>query len=279
VYLVGHNAPGFDERQGVPPRITLATRHNTRYHNMVRKYAGVVAGQFFGHLHSDSFRIIYDQQAIPGEIGILEMQNSDYCLGKLSCFRIELTAKWILYNFSWQLLLKSSEARQFMARNFYPLNSATTHRFRNRLMALALEGTSQFGGTGRGPLPMKEASTTRMELEKLTQLFTLRPRFESIVFGFEIFGSDDGLKRLGGGVVSKIIEKSSTNSTFKDRKLTLSWRGPVPRGEDAHTCSFELFHRPIFLMKPIEPQSYTNQLASKDNGIGALKYARHPTKG
>ncbi|BES88133.1 sphingomyelin phosphodiesterase [Nesidiocoris tenuis] len=65
VYLVGHNAPGFDERQGVPPRITLATRHNTRYHNMVRKYAGVVAGQFFGHLHSDSFRIIYDQQGSP----------------------------------------------------------------------------------------------------------------------------------------------------------------------------------------------------------------------
>ncbi|KAF6207898.1 hypothetical protein GE061_016347 [Apolygus lucorum] len=64
IYLVGHIAPGFDERHG-PQRITLATRHNTRYHNMVRKYAGVVAGQFFGHLHSDSFRIIYDQQGSP----------------------------------------------------------------------------------------------------------------------------------------------------------------------------------------------------------------------
>ncbi|KAL1117772.1 hypothetical protein AAG570_004087, partial [Ranatra chinensis] len=65
VYLVGHIAPGFDERQGSPPRLGLAPRHNARYVQMISKYSEVIMGQFFSHLHSDTFRIVYTHTGVP----------------------------------------------------------------------------------------------------------------------------------------------------------------------------------------------------------------------
>lgn len=55
-------APGSDERQrGVIPskHIAYSDYHNKRYLQIVRKYASIIVGQFFGHLHSDTFRVIY----------------------------------------------------------------------------------------------------------------------------------------------------------------------------------------------------------------------------
>lgn len=52
-------APGSDERQGKPPRPVMSPDHNERYIRLVRKYADIITGQFFGHLHSDTFRVIY----------------------------------------------------------------------------------------------------------------------------------------------------------------------------------------------------------------------------
>ncbi|XP_024086116.1 acid sphingomyelinase-like phosphodiesterase 3b isoform X2 [Cimex lectularius] len=65
VYLVGHVSPGYDERQGAPPRMGLAKIHNERYHEMVQKYSEVITGQFFGHLHSDTFRLVYNEHGEP----------------------------------------------------------------------------------------------------------------------------------------------------------------------------------------------------------------------
>lgn len=65
VYLVGHMAPGVDERQGTPPRPTMSQFHNARYLQLVRKYADIITGQFFGHLHSDTFRIVYSDTGRP----------------------------------------------------------------------------------------------------------------------------------------------------------------------------------------------------------------------
>lgn len=57
VYVVGHTPPGVDERaSGARP---LKEHHNRRYLQLVRQYAGIIAGQFFGHWHSDTFRTIY----------------------------------------------------------------------------------------------------------------------------------------------------------------------------------------------------------------------------
>lgn len=64
VYIVGHIPPGSDERQrGVihPMHIAYKDFHNKKYLKLVRKYADIIVGQFFGHLHSDSFRVIYNE--------------------------------------------------------------------------------------------------------------------------------------------------------------------------------------------------------------------------
>lgn len=64
VYLVGHVAPGWDERQkGLfqPAHGAYSDYHNRKYIDLVRNYSGIIVGQFFGHLHSDSFRVMYDK--------------------------------------------------------------------------------------------------------------------------------------------------------------------------------------------------------------------------
>lgn len=56
-------APGSDERQiGLIPNghTTYSEKNNLRYLRLIRKYASIIQGQFFGHLHSDSFRIVYN---------------------------------------------------------------------------------------------------------------------------------------------------------------------------------------------------------------------------
>ncbi|ALC44232.1 CG32052, partial [Drosophila busckii] len=63
VYIVGHMPPGVDERQLGPQlsgQQSFTERNNRRYLELVRKYASVIQGQFFGHLHSDTFRLMYD---------------------------------------------------------------------------------------------------------------------------------------------------------------------------------------------------------------------------
>ncbi|XP_074038986.1 acid sphingomyelinase-like phosphodiesterase 3b [Leptinotarsa decemlineata] len=68
VYLVGHMPPGSNERQRAattPSHIAYLDHHNKKYLEIVRKYAGIIAGQFFGHLHSDTFRVIYGENGRP----------------------------------------------------------------------------------------------------------------------------------------------------------------------------------------------------------------------
>ncbi|XP_077288095.1 acid sphingomyelinase-like phosphodiesterase 3b [Arctopsyche grandis] len=68
VYIVGHVPPGADERQGGAPPLpqtSFSEENNKRYLRLVRKFHGTIAGQFFGHLHSDSFRIMYNDLGKP----------------------------------------------------------------------------------------------------------------------------------------------------------------------------------------------------------------------
>lgn len=60
---MGHVPPGADERQGGAPPLPQASfseENNKKYLRLVRQYYNIIAGQFFGHLHSDSFRIMYN---------------------------------------------------------------------------------------------------------------------------------------------------------------------------------------------------------------------------
>ncbi|ENN77739.1 hypothetical protein YQE_05809, partial [Dendroctonus ponderosae] len=69
VYLVGHVPPGSDERhrgQSSPAHtIMYKSYHNKRYLKIVRKYHSIIVGQFFGHLHSDTFRVMYSENGRP----------------------------------------------------------------------------------------------------------------------------------------------------------------------------------------------------------------------
>ncbi|XP_055846321.1 uncharacterized protein LOC129912198 isoform X2 [Episyrphus balteatus] len=68
VYIVGHIPPGSDERHVGSQQnghTTFTESNNMRYLELIRKYSSIIQGQFFGHLHSDSFRIIYDDKGKP----------------------------------------------------------------------------------------------------------------------------------------------------------------------------------------------------------------------
>ncbi|XP_060522463.1 acid sphingomyelinase-like phosphodiesterase 3b [Cylas formicarius] len=68
VYLVGHVPPGQDERQKsyFPPFHGAYTDYNNRkYIELVGNFSSIIAGQFFGHYHSDSFRVIHDKRGKP----------------------------------------------------------------------------------------------------------------------------------------------------------------------------------------------------------------------
>ncbi|XP_045494366.1 acid sphingomyelinase-like phosphodiesterase 3a [Colias croceus] len=57
VYIVGHAAPGSDSRHN-----SISAEANEKYLRTVRRYARIIAGQFFGHLHADTFRVMYDKE-------------------------------------------------------------------------------------------------------------------------------------------------------------------------------------------------------------------------
>ncbi|XP_063981857.1 acid sphingomyelinase-like phosphodiesterase 3b [Diachasmimorpha longicaudata] len=59
VYIVGHTPPGVDERASGAS--LLQDSHNRRYLQLVQRYASIIGGQFYGHWHSDTFRIIYHE--------------------------------------------------------------------------------------------------------------------------------------------------------------------------------------------------------------------------
>ncbi|XP_045465382.1 acid sphingomyelinase-like phosphodiesterase 3a [Harmonia axyridis] len=73
-YLVGHMAPGCDERQraiqGTHSQ-AFTDYYNKKYLSLVRQFSEIIVGQFFGHLHSDTFRVIYNERGHPASWAML----------------------------------------------------------------------------------------------------------------------------------------------------------------------------------------------------------------
>ncbi|KAM6216972.1 acid sphingomyelinase-like phosphodiesterase 3b [Rhynchocyon petersi] len=63
VYIIGHVPPGFFEK--TRNKAWFRQAFNERYLEVVRKHHRVIAGQFFGHHHTDSFRLFYDDTGAP----------------------------------------------------------------------------------------------------------------------------------------------------------------------------------------------------------------------
>ncbi|XP_075706661.1 acid sphingomyelinase-like phosphodiesterase 3b [Rhinoderma darwinii] len=63
VYIVGHVPPGyFEKKRGKP---WFRENFNKRYIEIIQKHHKVIQGQFFGHHHTDSFRMFYSNSGNP----------------------------------------------------------------------------------------------------------------------------------------------------------------------------------------------------------------------
>ncbi|XP_019064366.1 acid sphingomyelinase-like phosphodiesterase 3b isoform X1 [Fukomys damarensis] len=63
VYIIGHVPPGFFEK--TRNKAWFREGFNQEYLKLVQKHHKVIAGQFFGHQHTDSFRMFYDDKGAP----------------------------------------------------------------------------------------------------------------------------------------------------------------------------------------------------------------------
>ncbi len=65
MYIFGHVPPGIYERHYSRQALHwFQDRFNRKYLSLVQSYSDVIAGQFFGHAHTDSFRVIYDDNGL-----------------------------------------------------------------------------------------------------------------------------------------------------------------------------------------------------------------------
>ncbi|RVE62971.1 hypothetical protein OJAV_G00162290 [Oryzias javanicus] len=63
VYIIGHVPPGFFEKKRHKP--WFSPKFNRRYLDLIKKHHSVILGQFFGHHHTDCFRMFYNQDGLP----------------------------------------------------------------------------------------------------------------------------------------------------------------------------------------------------------------------
>ncbi|XP_036304261.1 acid sphingomyelinase-like phosphodiesterase 3b [Pipistrellus kuhlii] len=63
VYIIAHVPPGFFEKK--MNKMWFREGFNEKYLQVVQKHHRVIAGQFFGHNHLDSFRMFYDDAGAP----------------------------------------------------------------------------------------------------------------------------------------------------------------------------------------------------------------------
>lgn len=66
VYLVAHAGPGVEERLTAASAAAagggeLSPAANSRLLHVIRAFSDVIAGQFYGHRHTDTFRVIYSE--------------------------------------------------------------------------------------------------------------------------------------------------------------------------------------------------------------------------
>ncbi|XP_021016554.1 acid sphingomyelinase-like phosphodiesterase 3b [Mus caroli] len=63
VYVIGHVPPGFFEK--TQNKAWFRESFNEEYLKVIQKHHRVIAGQLFGHHHTDSFRMFYDNTGAP----------------------------------------------------------------------------------------------------------------------------------------------------------------------------------------------------------------------
>lgn len=83
--------PGSDERHRgfAQTHFIYSDFHNRYYLKLVRIYQKIIVGQFFGHLHSDTFRLIY------GDSG----KSRSFFFFKKETIDVEIKCQKVFYQF------------------------------------------------------------------------------------------------------------------------------------------------------------------------------------
>ncbi|KAM7383165.1 hypothetical protein PAMP_002843 [Pampus punctatissimus] len=63
VYIIGHIPPGVFEKKR--SKWWFTPKFNKKYLELIQKHHSVILGQFFGHHHTDSFRMFYNSEGSP----------------------------------------------------------------------------------------------------------------------------------------------------------------------------------------------------------------------
>ncbi|KAL3868431.1 hypothetical protein ACJMK2_041239 [Sinanodonta woodiana] len=74
VFLVAHIPPGLFEK--IPNFPWFHEDYNKRYLDLLQKHADIITAQFYGHEHTDSFRLLYDSNSTEKPIGCLLLSPS-----------------------------------------------------------------------------------------------------------------------------------------------------------------------------------------------------------
>ncbi|XP_077989820.1 sphingomyelin phosphodiesterase-like [Glandiceps talaboti] len=67
VYIIGHIPPGIGD---------CLKRWSWNYYTIINRYESTVAGQFFGHTHTDSFEIFYDEDTFSRPLSVAYIAGS-----------------------------------------------------------------------------------------------------------------------------------------------------------------------------------------------------------
>lgn len=93
VYIIGHVPPGVFEKKRSKP--WYMPKFNKKYLELIQKHHSVILGQFFGHHHTDSFRMFYNSE---GKSGCCNTADAT------SLFYLVLRELWftgIFFSFYW----------------------------------------------------------------------------------------------------------------------------------------------------------------------------------
>ncbi|XP_070533262.1 sphingomyelin phosphodiesterase-like [Ptychodera flava] len=67
VFIIGHIPPGIDD---------CLKRWSWNYYTIVNRYESTIAGQFFGHTHTDSFQVFYDEETLSRPLSVAYIAGS-----------------------------------------------------------------------------------------------------------------------------------------------------------------------------------------------------------
>ncbi|KAG8227923.1 hypothetical protein J437_LFUL011851 [Ladona fulva] len=121
-------------------------RFNRRYLHLVHKYSQVIVGQFFGHHHSDSFRIIYNERGTGANNPGVRLYKFDTNTGQVLDYMqyyLDLSTANHLDSAEWRL--------EYNFTSFYGLTNISAASLHELAETFQASSTSEEGSPAQSP--------------------------------------------------------------------------------------------------------------------------------